>query len=147
LTCQGDRYGGRISVVGDITLGNNDTLVHVHSCHLESGQSNVEMVLESLVVREQQAAEMVNFKFEDELPVIITGDLNSPMPNIDPTIIRLEMGGYVNSFQGKNESERQVIQFDYLLSKPDCLFDADYCTDEQCVGYSDHLPYWATFHQ
>lgn len=139
----GGRYGGRIDLIGDIHLSNG--VLHVHSSHLESGQANVEMVIESLVVREQQAAEMTEVVFDDLGPVVIGGDLNSPLPKIDPTILRLEKDGYVNSFDVLSFSELERIQLDYIFSSPAVLSSPGWCNAEGCGLASDHVPYWATY--
>lgn len=146
-----DRYGGRIDIIGDITLSskpgssNPETLVHVHSAHLESGQANVQMVLESILVRERQAAEMTNLTWSDSLPVIIAGDLNSPGPNVDPTIIRLKKDGFTDSFENLTIPSRPLIQYDYLFSSPSVLSDAGYCKKPGCEGLSDHVPFLAKY--
>lgn len=146
-----DRYGGRIDLIGDITLTSKPgpqpptTLVHVHAAHLESGQANAKMVLESIVVRERQAAEMTNITWTDKVPIIIAGDLNSPGPNIDPTILRLELDGFTNSMANFTVPNRPLIQYDYLFSSPATLTDAGYCRKPGCEGISDHVPFWATY--
>lgn len=147
-----DRYGGRIDLIADVTLSSKpgsssipDTLLHVHSSHLESGQSNAKMVIESLIVREQQAAEMTNITWTDNIPIIIAGDLNSPGPKIDPTILRLKCDGFTDSMENFTIPLRPLIQFDYILSSPSVLSDAGYCKKQECKGLSDHVPFWAKY--
>jgi endonuclease/exonuclease/phosphatase family metal-dependent hydrolase len=142
----GGRYGGRIDLIGDIIVPfpSDSKRLHIHSAHLESGQANPQMVMESLVVREQQAAEMAAATYATSGHVIIGGDLNSPLPRVDPTILKLEKEGFVNSFENKTVGQREVIQLDYLFSSPSVLVNAGYCDVPECEGYSDHVPYWAT---
>jgi len=151
-----DRYGGRIDLIGDITLSSKpgssssvpDTLLHVHSTHLESGQSNAKMVIESILVREKQAAEMTNITWATDdmsLPIIIAGDLNSPGPKIDPTILRLKKDGFTDSMENYTIPARPLIQYDYLFSSPPVLSNAGYCRKPECQGISDHVPFWATY--
>jgi hypothetical protein len=172
--------------------------IHVHSTHLESGQSNLEMVLQSIAVREQQAGEMTAVTFADTgssactsstrasaknaingtgtlgagaCPVVIGGDLNSPFPKIDPTVLRLQRDGYTNVYENFTLPEREPFQLDYLfyaIGIPTSagtdtgagagttgsdtgagtgvveVINPGWCSDAGCVGYSDHVPYFAT---
>ena len=147
-----DRYGGRIDLIGDITLSSKpgsssvpDILCHVHSAHLESGQANAKMVIESIIVRGIQAAEMTNVTWTDNLPIIIAGDLNSPGPNYDPTILRLKKDGFTNSMENYTIPARPLIQYDYIFSSPSILSEAGYCRKPECQGISDHVPFWAKY--
>lgn len=140
-----DRYGGRIDLIGDIYVSNK-VAAHVHSCHLESGTFNPQDIINSIVIREEQADESANVTWSDNAPRLIIGDLNSPGSNTDPTILKLEQDGFTNSMENYTVvgGGLELIQYDYLFSSPSVLFNAGYCSDPACDGVSDHVPYFAT---
>eukprot|EP01126_Amoeba_proteus_P040210 TRINITY_DN4278_c0_g1_i4.p1 TRINITY_DN4278_c0_g1~~TRINITY_DN4278_c0_g1_i4.p1 ORF type:complete len:206 (-),score=44.87 TRINITY_DN4278_c0_g1_i4:108-725(-) len=154
------RYGGRVAVSADLDLGNGKT-IHVTSTHLESGQSDLKDILESLVVRGKQAYEIVTNLPRDSLaiPHIVGGDFNAPFHGMSPANAVLDLYGFSDAHSSLSWSKRctcpddplsnyDLCTLDYLFSKPNNFSSPGLCQpdDVTCRGFSDHVPIWATYH-
>ena len=157
-----DRWGGRITVIGDILLENERT-VSFYSTHLESGQSDVVDVVESMVVRVEQINELINHVNTNRVNsnnAIISGDFNAPFGDLDSVNIKLELNGYQDSHESLDYFDRNTCPFDGLSQYDIFIFDYIWVTGDNfnfydpiicnldyskaCYGASDHSPIMVT---
>jgi endonuclease/exonuclease/phosphatase family metal-dependent hydrolase len=152
----GGRWGGRSSVCADLEVGGGG--VRICSTHLESGQPNAKMVLEGTYVRERQAAELakkLNEEGDEGQLLLLGGDMNAPLRKVDPTRLGFEHGGFADVHDELPWSERGTapdeaggkvaVPLDMIYSsKEGNVLDAGVCSDDECVGWSDHVPIFAT---
>lgn len=145
--------GSRNAVGADIHITDGFS-VRVYSAHLESG-TTLSNELKAENVRTQQAAELAHRASQEAIakPVIIGGDMNSPLGDWDPILGEFFAAGFVDAHESLPLSQRVTVParddgrpsmtIDFLLSKPSCLIYPGVC-NEKCIGLSDHLPVFAT---
>jgi endonuclease/exonuclease/phosphatase family metal-dependent hydrolase len=150
----GDRYGGRIALSADILIQGINKL-SISSTHLESGQS-VKDVIQSEIIRAKQAKEIVELLSISDKPSIIGGDMNSPLGDyLSPALLEFEINNWKDAHKTVPKKQRVTDPddplnkyglgcFDYIFSKSNNISFPGICNVKQCIGFSDHLPIYAT---
>ena len=129
--------------------------VRVCSTHLESGKPDVKEVLEAVDVRRRQASELAkHLKSYDADLLVLGGDMNSPLRGVDPTRLAYEWGGFhdvhdsmpwADRGTAPDEAKGKVsVPLDMIyVDKKDVGGNVGVCSDDACVGWSDHVPIYA----
>eukprot|EP00756_Hemistasia_phaeocysticola_P059325 Hpha_TRINITY_DN36068_c0_g1::TRINITY_DN36068_c0_g1_i1::g.170890::m.170890 len=155
----GGRAGGRMAVIGDITVTPEAVPLRIASAHLESGKS-IDDLVQAEAVRAAQGKELGVGVWQTPSGVpwrrvnLVAGDLNSPLLEADPTIIALETFLFKDAHRHLPIRERETVtdgavggvlgNCDYILSTNDtALQGAGICEDPSCRGWSDHVPIYA----
>ena len=146
-----NRVGGRMALAGVVDAPNP---VQLYSVHLEAGTASVSGVVESAVARvaqSNQLAPLAAAAAANGREVIVGGDFNAPLLDVDPAVTPYLFRGFADALASIPPLDRttcpnevlapfHLAGFDYLLVANGVAGDSAIVNDPATYGLSDHVP-------